>query len=136
MSWSFLALSLWSFISVPPPPQPPRASLPCPQESSVPEAPLLIPFAHGKHLKDSNPIFTPFIFLMPITFYYIYLKHRAGEGSQCLLSSNFLPHQLLTEAVSRFLRELLLKWLGATWRHSPACRHLSLLPVELISGIG
>lgn len=79
------------------PTPPPRASMPCPQESSVPEAPLLILFAHGRHLKDSNPIFISFIFFMPITFYYIYLKHRAGKGSQCLLSSNFLPHQLLTE---------------------------------------
>lgn len=70
--------------------------------------------ADCRHLKDSNPIFTTFIFFMPITFYCIYLKHLAGEGNLYWRSSNFLPHQLLTEAVSRSLWELLLKWLGAT----------------------
>lgn len=59
--------------------------------------------ADCRRLKDSNPIFTPFIFFMPITFYCIYLKQLAGEGNLCCHSSNFLPHRLLTEAVSRSL---------------------------------
>lgn len=56
-----------------------------------PEVALLIVLAHHGPFKDSNPIFTAFIFLMPVIFYYIYLTHLTGKGSQCFHFSNFLP---------------------------------------------
>lgn len=93
MSRGFLALSMWSFISLFP--------SPCPQESSVPEAMLRIPLAHCRHLQDRDPIFTLFIFFMPVPCYYIYLKHSAREGNQHCHFSHILPNQLLSEVVIR-----------------------------------
>lgn len=124
MSWSFLALSMWSFISafLAPPPSRSPGEL-CPQSHTADSIHTC------RHLKDSNPVFTRFIFFMSIIFYYIYPKHLAGEGSRCWPSSDFPPHQLLTEAVSRSLWELLLKWPRAAWPpHSSACGDLSLGP--------
>ena len=50
---------------------------------------------------NNNPLFTVFIYFMPVTFYYIYLKCLPGEGNQCFHFSNCLPPQLPIIAVIR-----------------------------------
>lgn len=65
------------------------------------EATLRIPLAHCRHLQDRDPIFTLFIFFMPVPFYYIYLKHSTREGNQHFHFSHILPNQLLSEVVIR-----------------------------------